>query len=90
VNGTVSGRSTTTTKLLSPAHPAGGETAGQLDPSLRTSNSSGIVYGVSPGRMLGWVRIEDNMIKEIRSFYDSAVIREILTPAEQKKLDASG
>lgn len=36
-----------------------------------------------------WVRIEDDQIKEIRSFYDSAAIREVLSPAEQKRLDGS-
>ena len=36
-----------------------------------------------------WVRIGDDMIKEIRSFYDSTVVREVLSPAEQKNLDGS-
>ena len=36
-----------------------------------------------------WVRVENDLIKEIRSFYDSAVIREVLSPAEQKSLDGS-
>lgn len=36
-----------------------------------------------------WVRVEDDLIKEIRSFYDSATIREVLSPDEQKSLDAS-
>ena len=36
-----------------------------------------------------WVRIEVDLIKEIRSFYDNAVIRAVLPPAEQKKLEAS-
>ena len=37
-----------------------------------------------------WVRVEDGLIREIRSFYDSANIREILSPAEQDSLDGSG
>lgn len=36
-----------------------------------------------------WVRVENDQIKEIRSFYDSALIREILSPAEQEGLDGS-
>lgn len=36
-----------------------------------------------------WVRVEGDLIKEIRSFYDSARIREVLSPAEQKILDGS-
>jgi ketosteroid isomerase-like protein len=36
-----------------------------------------------------WVRVEDSVIKEIRSFYDSATIREVLSPAEQDSLDGS-
>jgi hypothetical protein len=36
-----------------------------------------------------WVRVENAQIKEIRSFYDSAKIREVLSPAEQDRLDAS-
>jgi hypothetical protein len=36
-----------------------------------------------------WVRVEDDLIKEIRSFYDSSVIREVLSPDEQKSLDGS-
>lgn len=34
-----------------------------------------------------WVRIENGVIKEVRSFYDSATIREVLSPDEQKHLD---
>jgi ketosteroid isomerase-like protein len=34
-----------------------------------------------------WVRIENDRIREIRSFYDSARIREVLSPAEQESLD---
>jgi ketosteroid isomerase-like protein len=34
-----------------------------------------------------WVRVENGVIKEIRSFYDSVRIREILSPADQKSLD---
>jgi len=33
-----------------------------------------------------WIRIEDDRIKEIRSFYDSATIREVLSPADQERL----
>ena len=36
-----------------------------------------------------WVRVENDLIKEIRSFYDSATIREVLSPAEQESLDGS-
>ena len=36
-----------------------------------------------------WVRIEHDRIKEIRSFYDSAVIREVLSPVEQQRLDGA-
>ena len=36
-----------------------------------------------------WVRVENDLIKEIRSFYDSAMIREVLSPAEQERLDGS-
>ncbi|HSA91661.1 MAG TPA: nuclear transport factor 2 family protein [Terriglobales bacterium] len=36
-----------------------------------------------------WLRVEDDLIKEIRSFYDSARIREVLSPAEQEGLGGS-
>lgn len=36
-----------------------------------------------------WIRVENDLIKEIRSFYDSAVIREVLSPADQKSLGGS-
>jgi len=36
-----------------------------------------------------WVRVENDLIKEIRSFYDSAMIREVLSPDEQERLDGS-
>lgn len=36
-----------------------------------------------------WVRIEGDRIKEIRSFYDSARIRQVLSPAEQERLRGS-
>lgn len=36
-----------------------------------------------------WIRVEDGRIKEIRSFYDSAPVREILSPADQDSLDGS-
>jgi ketosteroid isomerase-like protein len=36
-----------------------------------------------------WIRVENDLIKEIRSFYDSAMIREVLSPAEQESLDGS-
>ena len=34
-----------------------------------------------------WLRIENDRISEIRSFYDSASIREVLSPEDQSKLD---
>ncbi len=34
-----------------------------------------------------WVRVKDGVIREIRSFYDSAAIREVLSPDDQKSLD---
>jgi ketosteroid isomerase-like protein len=33
-----------------------------------------------------WVRVEDGRIVEIRSFYDSAKIREVLSPQDQDSL----
>ncbi len=36
-----------------------------------------------------WVRITNDLIVEIRSFYDSAMIREVLSPDEQERLDGS-
>lgn len=36
-----------------------------------------------------WLRIENHQIREIRSFYDSAKIREILSPEDQHSLDGS-
>ncbi len=36
-----------------------------------------------------WVRVENGLIKEIRSFYDSVLIRETLSPDDQKSLDGS-
>ncbi len=33
-----------------------------------------------------WVRIENDRIQEIRSFYDSAAVREVLSPSEQESL----
>jgi len=36
-----------------------------------------------------WVRVDGDVIKEVRSFYDSARIREVLSPADQKSLDGS-
>ncbi len=36
-----------------------------------------------------WVRVENDLIQEIRSFYDSAKIREVLSPADQESLDGS-
>jgi ketosteroid isomerase-like protein len=36
-----------------------------------------------------WVRVEDDRIQEITSFYDSALIREVLLPDEQESLDGS-
>ena len=37
-----------------------------------------------------WVRVEDDLIREIRSFYDSSPIREVLSPDEQDRLDGRG
>lgn len=36
-----------------------------------------------------WVRVENDRIQEIRSFYDSVLIREVLSPDEQDTLDGS-
>ena len=36
-----------------------------------------------------WVRVDGDVIREIRSFYDSARIREVLSPDEQETLDGS-
>lgn len=36
-----------------------------------------------------WVRVENDLIKEIRSFYDSAKIREVLSPDDQESLGGS-
>lgn len=36
-----------------------------------------------------WVRVEGEQIKEIRSFYDTALIREVLSPDEQDSLDGA-
>lgn len=36
-----------------------------------------------------WLRVEDGVIREIRSFYDSAKIREVLSPEDQGTLDGS-
>ena len=36
-----------------------------------------------------WVRVENGVIREIRSFYDSVKIRELLSPGEQESLDGS-
>lgn len=36
-----------------------------------------------------WVRVEGDLIAEIRSFYDSARVREVLSPEEQEGLDGS-
>lgn len=34
-----------------------------------------------------WLRVEDGLIAEIRSFYDSAAVRDVLSPDEQRRLD---
>lgn len=34
-----------------------------------------------------WIRVENDQIKEIRSFYDSTLIRQVLSPSEQDSLD---
>lgn len=36
-----------------------------------------------------WVRVEAGRIKDIRSFYDSAPVREILSPTDQEHLDGT-
>ena len=36
-----------------------------------------------------WVRVEGDRIREIRSFYDSAKVRELLSPAEQQSLEGT-
>lgn len=36
-----------------------------------------------------WIRVENDMIKEIRSFYDSEAIRKVLSPADQESLGGS-
>jgi ketosteroid isomerase-like protein len=36
-----------------------------------------------------WVRVREGFIQEIRSFYDSARIREVLAPDEQARLDGA-
>ncbi len=35
-----------------------------------------------------WVRVENDLIQEIRSFYDSVLIRKVLSPEDQKSLDS--
>ncbi len=45
---------------------------------------SGVVQTVD------WVRVADGVIREIRSFYDTAAVRETLSDAEQERLDGSG
>jgi ketosteroid isomerase-like protein len=37
-----------------------------------------------------WVFIEDGLIKEIRSFYDSASVRDVLSAEEQESLGGTG
>ncbi|MEM7480331.1 MAG: nuclear transport factor 2 family protein [Acidobacteriota bacterium] len=36
-----------------------------------------------------WVRVADGAIQEIRSFYDTAAVREVLSPHEQQSLDGT-
>ena len=36
-----------------------------------------------------WLRVEDGLIHEIQSFYDSAKVREVLSSDEQEKLGGS-
>lgn len=36
-----------------------------------------------------WVRVENGLIKKIRSFYDSTKVREVLSPDEQENLGDS-
>ncbi len=33
-----------------------------------------------------WVRVENDRIEEVRSFYDSAAVRDVLSPSEQESL----
>ncbi len=44
----------------------------------RTSN--GVVQSCD------WVRVENDRIEEVRSFYDSAAVRDVLSPSEQESL----
>ena len=37
-----------------------------------------------------WVRVEDGFIREVRSFYDSARVREVLDSDEQERLGGYG
>ena len=37
-----------------------------------------------------WVRVEDGIIKEIRSFYDTSRVREALSESEQARLGGEG
>ena len=36
-----------------------------------------------------WVRVENDLIKEVQSFYDSATIREVLSLDDQERLSGS-
>lgn len=36
-----------------------------------------------------WVRVQGGLIQEVRSFYDSVKVREVLSPGEQESLDSS-
>lgn len=36
-----------------------------------------------------WLRVQDGKILEIRSFYDAAAVRAVLSPEEQERLDSA-
>ena len=38
---------------------------------------------------IDWLRIENGTIREVRSFYDTSRIREVLSESEQRMLDSS-
>jgi hypothetical protein len=43
-----------------------------------------------PVETCDWIRVEDGLIKEIRSFYDTTRIRGVLSSDELERLDGSG
>lgn len=36
-----------------------------------------------------WIRVENDLIKEVRSFYDTSLVRQVLSHIEQERLDGS-